>query len=198
MKISLQKSLGTALLALAISGPAAAIELTRAETSAARVNPPEPVRPYLELAFNAEINRLAETGGELVVSWEDAGGIDPTPFLLRIPAECFVRGGGSLLVRNHRACGVTAELTGPSGQVAMLPVFALSAVLTEVRGFGRLAVSAAIGVELRDGDLTSVLLGSIGGARQTVIIGDDSGSLVPNDLTVLGFNPQPEPPPLDF
>ncbi len=198
MNISFKKALGAALLALATSSPAGAIELMRAETSAARVNPPEPVRPYLELAFNAEIDRLVETGGDLVVSWEEVGGIDPTPFLLRVPADCFVRGGGSLLVQNHRTCGVTAELTGRSGQVAVLPVFAFSAVLTEVRGYGRLAISAAIGIESRIGDLTGVLLTTIGGAEQTVIIGEDSGSLVPNELTVLGFNPQPEPPPLDF
>lgn len=198
MKTRIGQSIAAALLAVAFSGSAAAIELSRAETSATRVNPPEPVRPYLELAFTAEISRLVETGGDLVVGWGEVGGIQPTPFRLLVPGRCFLRGDGSLLVRNHRACGVTAELIAPSGDVIGLPVYAFSAVLTEARGYGRLAMSAAIGVETGDGDLTSVLLSKFGGAEQSVVIGEDSDSLVPNDISVLGFNPQPEPPPLDF
>ena len=60
------------------------------------------------------------------------------------------------------------------------------------------AVSAAVGFDGPAGDLSSVVLSKFGGAEQSVAIGEDSDSLLPNDLTVLGFNPQPEPPPLDF
>jgi hypothetical protein len=197
MKLNHRKT-WAAVAALALTGPALALELNRAETSATRIVPPDPIRPYLEVSFQAELLRLTETAGEVVVGWGEVGGVQPTPFRLVIPADCFARSAGSLQVRNHRACGVSAELTAPNGEVNVLPVFAFSAVLTEVRGYGRLAVSAAVGVESRAGDLSSVLLSTFGGAEQSVVIGEDSASLLPNDLTVLGFNPQPEPPPLDF
>lgn len=197
MKFNPRKT-GAAVLALALSGPAVALELTRAETSATRMVPPDPIRPYLEVSFQAELLRLTEAGGEVVIGWGEVGGIDPTPFRVVIPADCFGRSAGSLQVRNHRACGVAAELTAPNGEVTALPIFAFSAVLTNVRGYGRLALSAAVGVETPGGDLSSLLLSRFGGAEQSVVIGEESASLLPNDLTVLGFNPQPEPPPLDF
>lgn len=192
------RKIWTAVVALVLSGPAMALELTRAETSATRIVPPDPIRPYLEVSFQGELLRVTEVAGEVVVGWGEVGGVQPTPFRLVIPSDCFGRSAGSLQVRNHRACGVAAELTAPNGDVTVLPVYAFSAVLTNVRGYGRLAISAAVGVESSAGDLSSVLLSRFGGAEQSVAIGEDSDSLLPNDLTVLGFNPQPEPPPLDF
>ena len=197
MKFIHQKTLAAAL-ALALSGPAMALELTRTETSATRIVPPDPVRPYLEMSFQAELLRLTDVAGDVVVGWGEVGGIQPTPFRLVIPADCFGRSAGSLQVRNHRACGVAAELTAPNGDVTALPIYAFSAVLTDARGYGRLAISAAMGFESPAGDLSSVVLSKFGGAEQSVAIGEDSASLLPNDLTLLGFNPQPEPPPLDF
>ena len=196
--MSYRKIIYSALVALLWNNIAGAFELTNAKTSAAWAVPPEPIKPYIDLTFSAELVRLSSADGDLVVTWEDAGGVEPQPFKIVIPAECFVREAGSLQVRNFRACGVEALLTSVRGDIISLPVYAFSTVMTQRRDYGRLSMSAAIGVDDRTGDLTSVILAVIGGAEQEVAIGSESASLLPNDISVLGFNPQPEPPPLEF
>lgn len=191
-------SLLFAAAALLCAPLAQAFELNRAETSAEWFVPTEPIRPYLELSFSAELGAVESTDGDLSVGWGEVGGIDPTPFRLVVPAECMVRDSGSMLVRAFRACGVSAQLTTPEGRILDLPIYAFSAVMTERRGFARLSLSAAVGVDSEAGDVTSDLLGTIGGATQSVSIGDASGSLLPNDIGIRGFNPQPEPPALVF
>lgn len=175
-----------------------AFELTSAETSASWVAPEEPVAPYLNLNFNAELGSLASIESDVVISWEEVGGIEPTPFQVIIPAGCFVSDGRSLSVRNHRRCGVMALLTDQSGVEYSLPISTFSAALTPIREYGRLSFSASLYPTTTEGDVTAVLLGIIGGAQQTVMIAGESSSLLPNDLSIRGFNPQPEPPAVGF
>jgi hypothetical protein len=186
----------SALASIILAFPVQAFELTRTSTQARWVNAAE-VAPYVDLAFSAEITRVTTAEGDLIASWtgNDVMGIQPTPFQLFIPADCFRSSAGSLQVRNHRACGVKAIVEVDSLGQLELPIYALSATLTEWAGYARLTITAAIGTGSVVGDLTNTLLGSLGGASQQVQIGSESGSLYPNAIEVLGFNPQPEPPP---
>ena len=187
-----------ALLCISLLGASAeALELQQTSTQARYVAAAE-VQPYVDLNFGAEIRRVTTSEGDLVASWTGSAvmGVQPTPFQLFIPADCLRLVAGSLQVRNYRACGVKATVSVDRIGPVELRIHAFTATLTQTRGgFARLSINAAIGGTTAVGDLSSSILGSLGGASQTVRIGSASASLLPNSIEVLGFNPQPEPPP---
>lgn len=175
-----------------------AIELTSAKTSASWIVPQAAVTPYFNLSFDAELNSLTSMEGDFVISWEEVGGIEPTPFKLLIPAGCFVADGRAYKVRSHRSCGVALLLTDPSGLEYSLPVSTFSATFVPIREYGRLSIQIAFYPTVDEGDVAASLLGILGGAKQTVAIEGEQSSLLPNDLSIRGFNPQPEPPAIVF
>jgi hypothetical protein len=184
-----------ALAMLMLAGPAQSLELSRALTRVDWVHPPDPGAPaYAELTFSAEISSLEAVEGDVVATWEIVGGIEPVPFEIIIPEGCFQRTGRWLQVRDFQGCGVKAVLeTADAGQITM-PIDSFSAVLAERSGVARLSISTAISTATEIGDLSSLVLGTVGGGRQSVKIGPAQASLLPNSVEVVGFDPQPEPP----
>lgn len=200
--MNFQKLLGAVPAALVLSGVAnAELELLTAKTSAVLTERPSDVPTYVDVSFNAELTRLEPTAGGVVITWNDAGGIqptpfideasgiDPTPFQVFIPESCFRSIAGSMQVVNYRSCGVKAKVTTDSGFAFELPFYALTAVMTERRGYVRLSISASIGTEVPEGDVSNIVLGKIGGSKQSVVLGRDEASLIINSVDAVGFNP---------
>ncbi len=178
-----------------LASPAQAFELSRGSTRAEWVGPTEEgAPPYIDLNTSAEIRGLETSYGELTVTWEAVGGIEPAPFKLIIPARCFRPEEGSIQVRNYRSCGVKAVLELADVDQLSLPIQAFTAVVTERSGTTRVSITAAVDSATDIGDMASMMLGAIGGGRQIVQVGDASASLLPNVVNVFGFDPQPEPP----
>ena len=181
-----------AILVALVSIPSRALQLMAAETAANIAVPPAPVQPFLALRFSGELVGHADGRGDLIVTWEDAGGIEPTPFRILIPAGCFQPGEGSLMVPAFRTCGVSAVYRSLQGTEEQLRLRAFNASIVRRRGYARLEISAAI---VSRGIGTDIL-GALGGAAMQVAVdGQQSNVVLPTGIEVVGFNPQPEPPP---
>ncbi len=180
---------------LVLAAPVQALELGQTSTRAAYVVPDEDSgASYIDFSANAELSGIETVADDIITTWEIAGGIEPTPFRLVIPAECFQLEDASLQVRYFRSCGVKAVLESAEFGEVGLPIQAFTAVVTERRGSARLSITAAIDGNTEAGDLTAVILGTIGGGKQTVSIGRASAARLPSGIEVFGFDPQPEPP----
>ncbi len=167
------------------------LEVVRTKTEAELVFPPEPVAPAIQLDFRAE---LADAGSEdptmsdVIVSWKRVGGIEPTPFNVLVPMECFVS-NEVYRVDDFRACGV--ELTfDPDGRGAIaLSVMEFNAKLVPQRdGTARFKVETRF---TTDGH-GSAILSTLGGAAVEIAIGSAAPLSLPLGIeAVSGIQPTP-------
>lgn len=183
-----------ALGLMAFAGHSLALELGQTSTRAVYLAPGGKGSPYIDVAASAELRGIRTLAGDVVTTWEIFGGIEPTPFRIVIPEECFESEEASLQVRFYRGCGVRAVLESPEVGEIEISIQAFTAVLTKRSDYGRLAITAAIDTRTEVGDVAAVVLGTIGGGRQTVSIGRSSAARLPSGIEVFGFDPQPEPP----
>ena len=125
---------------------------------------------------------------DLVATWQRAGGIDPTPFRVLIPAGCFVTERERLHVRGT-SCGVQVSL---EGRLLEVETFAAVAVPPEPVMPGdplRLRIRLAI---VGDASRASELLSTLGGAEVSLTIGRESADALPKRINaVSGINPTP-------
>ena len=79
--------------------------------------------PLFDLCRIRPTFRARLTGGtiafdeDVLIGWEEVGGIEPVPFKILIPAGCFISSRGGVVVDDFLACSVriTAELArGPT------------------------------------------------------------------------------------
>ncbi len=125
---------------------------------------------------------------DIIATWQRAGGIQPTPFRVLIPAGCFVEQRGRLRV-NGTSCGVQVSL---DGRMLEADGFVARAVPPEPINPGeplRLRIRLSVDVdEARAGNLLSTL----GGAEVSLAVGRESGIALPKSIdAVSGIDPTP-------
>lgn len=131
---------------------------------------------------------------DVILTWRRAGGIEPTPFRVAIPAGCFVEARNAFIVRDT-GCGVRLILNGtrlttdvfgarlvpPEPIVPPDPIFPPEPIRLRVRLELALAPAAA-----------AELLSTLGGATVIVQIGAERGVSPASEIqSKSGIEPQP-------
>jgi len=155
-------------------------DIPRAKTEVAVVDPSSEA-PALQLDFKAELDRVpALARADVVATWEQAGGVEPTPFLVTIPAECWVPNRAGFHVEDFRACGVSVELDR-----RLVPLMDFEArLLTRGDGTALLDLGALFGGT--PDDSAPELLGALGGAVVELAIGAESSAAPPLSVETVG------------
>ncbi len=133
--------------------------------------PPEPIVPT-----------------NVVIGWEEVGGISPTPFMVFLPAACWERGRASFDAVDPD-CGAEATLLDRSGAEVLLRIEALEARFSQ-RGEGE--ARAALELVLNANGMEQDLLSALGGGQLSIAIGREQG-LAPllAIQAAMGIQPQP-------
>jgi len=168
---------------LAAFGQVAAVggfEISRAKTEAAIVDPAA-AGPVLQMELTAELVRIpALARADVVATWEQAGGVEPTPFLVAIPAECWVPNRAGFHVEDFRACGVSVELDR-----RLVPLMDFEArLLTRGDGTALFDLGALFSTTPDDG--APEVLGALGGAVVELAIGAESSAAPPLSVETVG------------
>ncbi len=125
---------------------------------------------------------------DIVSTWQQAGGIQPTPFRILIPAGCFVAQRDRLRV-NGTFCGVQVSL---DGEIVEVDGFFARAYPPEPVNPGdplRLGIRFSLEV---DEARSSNLLSTLGGAEVSIAIGRESALALPKSIdAVSGVQPTP-------
>lgn len=125
---------------------------------------------------------------DLVVGWQEVGGVQPEPFRVGVPAGCFVQRDNGYVVKNYAACGVEI-LLNDSGEEMSLPIDAFDAKVI-VRDDGTAIFK--IGAEFRSPAGAAPVLERVGGSELSVVIGREmQTSPALRAATVSGIEPQP-------
>jgi hypothetical protein len=147
----------------------------------------------VRMTFRAELHGApSPTRSDVVATWPQVGGIEPQPFIVTIPAGCFVEGRRGFSVVDMRGCGVRAELGGQA-----LPLLELEAVMgIEPVPFAPnrvvLRIRAVLGVDLTPFVTAPEILGALGGAVVELAVGSDRGAAPPLEVeTLAGVSPDP-------
>ncbi|MEW5977727.1 MAG: hypothetical protein AB1898_18190 [Acidobacteriota bacterium] len=142
----------------------------------------------VQLHFRAELtnNSFPDLARQrVVVGWQNAGGIDPQPFRVLIPAGCFVPNAG-FHVEDFRGCGV--QMMFGRTVVNITEFEARFVVRTD--GNARFALEATFGAV--SGIDPTPFLGPLGGSATQIVIGSESSAVPPSRAeTVSGIDPQP-------
>ena len=180
----------TALIAAVLATTVWGLEVGRTKTEA-EIVPPTPITPVIELSFRAQLfndgfGGLADI--DVIVTWEQVGGVEPTPFLeISIPAGCFVRNRG-FHVENFRACGVQMTF-GKSGESTDLEILEFeSRLVPRTDGSARFAVQTSFMSQ----DQAHAILGALGGAAIEIATDLGTGASLPRRIGMLsGVTPEP-------
>jgi hypothetical protein len=125
--------------------------------------------PVIQLNFTAELSGRPPDllSSAMVTNWQDAGGIEPTPFQVHIPAGCFVQDRG-FQVEDFRGCGVALRFRDQD-----LPIVEFRARLVRLRdGTARFDLRALVGGNPPDDG--APILSALGGAEVTITVGSDA------------------------
>jgi len=185
------------LVAIALAAPAQAFDVARAETEAEILVSAETRNLFIQFAVQADLAAVTpepifpEQIGEVdvLVGWEEVGGIDPTPFEVLIPAGCFVLSRGYEV--QNPACGVQMTFY-PDGRT---PV-SLSVAEFEARIIvtGERAETARFTMEalVTDDVLLPAVMGTLGGAPLEIAVGTAMGMApILKTEAVSGVEPTP-------
>ncbi len=125
---------------------------------------------------------------DVVATWQRAGGIDPTPFRIVIPAGCFVVERDRLRVRGT-SCGVQVYL---ESELLEVETFAAVAFLPEPEGpADTLQFRVRLNIVIDPAGSGSVL-STLGGAEVSLTIGREGGVAVPTSIdSFSGVQPTP-------
>lgn len=171
-----------------------AFDIARARTEAGLDLTPSGAE-VVRLEFGAELDGLPTRATvDVVASWEQAGGIQSQPFVVSIPAGCFMSNRDGLHVEDFRACGVTAAL---GEELSSLIEFD-ARLVANGDGTARFELEALVVPPepvFPPEPVASALLGTLGGAVVELMIGAESAGAPPLGIETVSFNPQPEPPP---
>ena len=143
-----------------------------------------PVQMECRAELRGEVPDLVHA--DVVATWQQAGGVSPIPFLVTIPAGCFVASEAGFHVEDFRACGVAIDFDR-----RLLPLVDFEArLLRRSDGTSRFDLGALFGGPPDDG--TPVLLGALGGAVVELVLGTEGSRSVPLGVeTVSGVEPTP-------
>jgi hypothetical protein len=176
------------MLASGLCTTLSALDIRRAKTEA-EIGLDAAGAQALQVRFRADLANDGRgvpdlTRERVVVGWQTAGGVDPTPFRVLIPAGCFVPNAG-FHVGDFRACGVQLLF----GRTA-LPIADFEASFRVASdGRGRLIMETIVplgGIE------PTPFLGALGGSVVGISIGSESGRSFPVSTgTVSGVEPVP-------
>ncbi len=125
---------------------------------------------------------------DIVATWQRAGGIQPTPFRVLIPAGCFVEVRDRLRV-NGTSCGVQISL---DGKLLEADGFFARAFPPEPINPGEpLRLGIRVSVEFDEARANN-LLSTLGGAEVSIAIGRARGVAIPKSIdAVSGIDPTP-------
>lgn len=140
----------------------------------------------VELEFGAVLNEaFTRTPEDVVATWEQAGGIDPEPFMVTIPAGCWTSNQVGLHAGDARTCGARVAL----GEDAMSLMRFEARLVVDGEGAARFEMTALL---VPPEPALPVLLGRLGGAVVELAIGSGSAAALPLGIeTVSGIDPQP-------
>jgi hypothetical protein len=145
----------------------------------------------LQLAFRAELlDRLPDlVRADVVVGWQQVGGVEPSPFRVLIPAGCFEAGRNGSRVEDALACGAEATFGSEENGRTVLSLVDLDArVVSREDGTTRFDLRASI----LPPDPIHPLLGALGGAAVSIVLGSESAVSLPLRIeTVSGIDPTP-------
>jgi hypothetical protein len=134
----------------------------------------------------------------VAIGWQEVGGVEPEPFIIQIPAGCFVPVRDGFRVRDFRTCGVQATFgTDASGAPRLVPILAYDArFLQGVDGGHQITQEASLSSPTAGGvggeDVTPFFLGALGGAAVQIMIGPERAEARPRVVvTVAGIEPEP-------
>lgn len=128
------------------------------------------------------------TRDDVIVTWRRAGGIQPTPFRIAIPAGCFVEVKDRFSI-NDTGCGVQIVLDGThlSTDVFAARLIPPSPIMTDEPYRLRIRLELA-----QDAAAAAGLLSTLGGAEVIVQIGAERGvSPASEILSKSGIDPTP-------
>ncbi len=132
--------------------------------------------------------RSALQTSDIVATWQRAGGIDPTPFRILIPAGCFVAERNRLHVHGT-SCGVQIYL---ESELLEAETFAAIAFPPEPVAPGeslQLRIRMTI---VADSARSYSILGTLGGAEVSLTVGRESGIALPKSIDAFsGVQPTP-------
>lgn len=125
---------------------------------------------------------------DVVIGWEEVGGVSPQPFMVVLPATCWEMGRASIVAADP-SCGAEATLLDRSGDEVLLRIEALEARISQ-RGEGE--ARAALEIVLFADGMEQDLLSALGGGQLSIAIGREAG-LAPilAIQAAMGISPQP-------
>ena len=146
-------------------------------------------RGVVQMRLQAELGAVPDLAGQdVIATWEQAGGIQPQPFVVAIPAGCFARNDRGYRVRDFEACGVRATLGGEA-----IPLLEFDAVMgVSPQPFTPvLRIRAAMGIEPQPFAAAS-LLGALAGSDFDLAVGASRAGLPTRGIeSVSGISPNP-------
>ena len=171
------------LVAAVLVTPAWGLDVLETKTEA-RIHPLDPTTTVIELNFKAHLmnNGFSDLPFvDVVLESQKPGGIDPQPFRILIPADCFML-NRVFRVDDFRSCRVQMTYDLGRGPIAV------SIMDFEARLTPQSDGSANFAVETRFTDLGQepAILGALGGAAVEIAIGVELGTALPNAVETLG------------
>ena len=176
------------LIAAVLTTPAWAFDVHRSITEA-RILRATATASVIQLDFKAQLSRdiANPVGSDVVVTWEQVGGVSPVPYKITIPVGCFVA-DRVLHVDDFRLCGVRMTVDLGRGPMALLIREFEARFIRRRDGTVRFDVETSF----MDNGQEAAILGVLGGAAVEMVIGDGVGSSLPSSIeTVSGIDPTP-------
>lgn len=181
-------------ICLLLALPGWGFEIRETETEA-RIVPPDPITPAVELSFSAQLFDVSADLSMTAVgiSWENAGGITPCINVI-IPQGCFVNRNRSFYVEDYSACRVQVWFDADGTAAESLALQRFRAKL-QVRGNRSAYLDLDMAFHPQGAnppDDQHAILGVLGGAKVGIAIGGDSGiSQVESIKSKSGIQPTP-------
>lgn len=168
---------------------ASALEIRSGKTEVKLVSADERAA-VISVEFRAGLTGVVGlTRENVIVTWENAGGVSPNPFKILIPAGCFVLSRDVYRIANFETCGVEISRQS-SGVITRYSIADFSGrVIVDATGNGLLELNALFGTTPDDG---APVLGATGGAVIEIAVGRESAFSLPKSVeSFSGVSPQP-------
>jgi hypothetical protein len=172
------------LSAAVVASPAWGFDVPRSITEA-RIVAQGAAPDLIQLNFKAQLSGVVAnpTEADVVVTWENVGGITPCIRVL-IPVGCFDADGG---VGDFTACGVQMTVDFDRGPIAVSITEFAAGFVRRRNGTVRFDMNV-VGANPPD-DQAPAMLGILGGAAVEIAIGAGMGTSLPFSIQTMGANP---------
>ena len=189
-------------LAVSSTETASRFAISRARTGAT-VQTSASGAEMIQLTFVAELTSDSgpDVSDDVVVTWQEVGGVEPEPFRVLIPAGCFrdLRGRG-FYVDDFRSCGVQLSVASSARGFAVLEIVDFRARLLHLDGTSWFDIVTSVippdpvvpPDPIVPPTAAGAFLGLVGGAAVEIAIGSESSAAPPlRIVTVSGIDPTP-------